>query len=289
MVDCLIAHGCKISNANLSMSENTELIERLVKSGANPKTIDINYALDDRAKLKRLLALKPSLVDIQLDMEVLMSDNELFDLLLSSGMSPNVKGKFPNECPIIFSAIMYGNMHAFKKLYEKGADLKENCRYGFAETPFQAAIYYQQIEFIVFLLDHKISSNEKDWTGKSALILACNTDNDQIINLLLDKGAELEYSSYFGNTPLMYSVQYQHYISAETLIKRKANVNFTSKYGETALTLAIANNDYAMIKLLVESGANPKIKYEDKNLVEYAQEKEVSPAVVQYLKNLLAK
>jgi ankyrin repeat protein len=152
----------------------------------------------------------------------------------------------------------------------------------------QAAIYYQQIEFIVFLLEHKISPNEKDWTGKSALILACNTDNDQIINLLLDKGAELEYSGYFGNTPLMNAVQYQHYISAETLIKRKANVNFSSKYGETALTLAIANNDYAMIKLLVESGANPKIKYEGKNLVEYAQEKEASPAVVQYLKNLLA-
>jgi ankyrin repeat protein len=287
MVDCLIAHGCKLSNANLSMSENTCLIERLVKAGANPKTININYALNNRAELKRLLALKPPLNDIQVDVEILMQDEELLDLLLENGMSVNINGKFPNECPIIFSAVKYGNMRAFKKLYEKGANIRETCRHGFGETPLQTAIYYQQIEIMEYLLNLKLSPNEKDWTGKSALILACNTDNDLIINMLLDRGAELEYVGYFGKSPLMYAVQYKHYIAAETLIKRKAKVNAKSKYGETPLTLAIANNDYAMIKLLVENGANPKFIYQSKNLAQYAEEQEASPAVVQYLKKLI--
>jgi ankyrin repeat protein len=287
MVDCLITNGCKVSNANLSMSENTNLIERLVKLGANSKTIDINFALDNRPLLIRLLALKPPIDNIQLDMDVLMNDNELFDLLLANGMSPNVTGKFPNECPILFSAVKFGNIRAVKKLVENGANIKETCQHGFGESPLQIAIYYKQVEIMVYLLDLKASPNEKDWTGKSVLIQACNTDNDQIINILLDRGADLEYSGYFGGTPLMYAAQYEHYISAETLIKRKANVNFKSEDGETSLTKAIANNDYPMIKLLVESGANPKIIYDGKDLAQYAMEKNAAPAVVQYLKNLI--
>jgi len=284
MVDCLVKHGCKTANINLSKSQNTDLIERLVKLGADPKTIDINYALEDKSELKRLLVLKAPVDNTLLDMSVVMKDNELFNLLIENGMTPNIKGKFPDECPIIFSAVKYGNMEALKKLIQKGANINSNCRHGFGETPLQTAIHYQKIEMIKYLLDLKANPNEKDWTGKSVLMLACNTDNDLIINLLIDRGADIEYHGYFGGTALIYAVQMERYISAEKLIKRKANINFTSTYGETALIKAIGNNDLAMIKMLIENGANPKIKYEKMNLVQYAQDKDVSPAVLEYLK-----
>lgn len=289
MVDFLIEHKCNLANANLSMSENTSLIERLVKLGANPKTININYALNNKAEIKRLLALKPDLDKAQLDMELLMNDDELFDLLFDNGMSPNVTGKFPNECPAIISAVKYGNMNSLKKLIAKGASINEKCQHGFGETPLQTAIYYKHLDIMIYLLDLKASPNEKDWTGKSALILACNTENDQFIKVLLDRGADLEYHGYFDGTPLVYAVQYKYYIAAETLIKRKANVNYKSKYGETPLMKAIDNNDYPMLKLLIENGADPKIKYEGKDMVQYAENKNAAPAVVQYLKERIAK
>jgi ankyrin repeat protein len=289
MIDCLMKHGCTISNVDLGMSENTVLIEKLVKLGADPKTINLNYALENKPELKRLLALKPNIKDGQLNFDIVLEDEELIDLLLASGMSPNVTGRFPNDCPIIFAAVKYGNVKAFKKLVLKGANYKEKCGHGFDATTLQMAIHYSQLEMLTLLLDMKANPNEKDWTGKSALILACNTENDQIINLLLDCRAELEYNGYFGKTPLLYAVQMKYYISAATLIKRKANVNFTSNSGETALSLAIVNNDYAMIKMLVESGANPKIQYKGKNLVEYARESEAAPAIISYLENLIGK
>jgi ankyrin repeat protein len=289
MIDCLIKHGCKISNVDLGMSENTTLIEKLVKLGADPKTINLNYALENKPELKRLLALKPNINDGQLNFETVLGNEELLDLLLAGGMSPNIIGRFPNDCPIIFAAVKLGNIKAFKKLVLKGANYKGKCDHGIDVTTLQVAIHYSQLEMMTLLLDMKANPNEKDWTGKSVLFLACSTDNDQVINTLLDRGAELEYNGYFGKTPLLYAVQMKYYISAATLIKRKANVNFTTNDGETALSLAIVNNDYAMIKMLVESGANPKIKFKGKTLVEYARESEAAPVVISYLENLVVK
>jgi ankyrin repeat protein len=289
MIDCLLKHGCNVQYANLAMSENVALIERFVKLGANVNTIDINFALENRSDLIRLLDLKPPLDKIELDAEVILNDLGLLDLLLSKGMSPEATGKFPDRCPLLFSAIKYGNREAFRKLINNGANIHATCRHGFGETPLQIAIHYKQIDLALDLLNLKASPNERDWTGKSNLILACGTDNDVIINLLLDRGADIEYAGYFGGTPLMFAAQYGHYIAAETLIKRKANVNFKSIYGETPLIKAIANNDYPMIKLLVENGANPKIKYEGKDLANYAKDKDAAPAIVDYLSKLIQK
>jgi len=284
MVNYLIEAKADLKKANLAMSQNIKLIEQLVKAGANPKTININFALNDRAVLIRLLALKPDLANAELDFSLLMKDDELFDLLINSGLPPNVQGKFPDACPAIIAAIKYDNFRIFKKLHSMGADLNGVCRAGFGETPLQTAIYYQNIVVLNYLIENKVNPNEKDWTGKSALYKACGTDNDQIINLLIDAGANIEYHAYFDKTALMESANSGNYIAAQTLINRKANVNFANKYGETALVMAIKKNDFAMIKLLVESGAKANILYESKTMVQLAEEEKAPQMIIEYLK-----
>jgi ankyrin repeat protein len=284
MVNYLVEAGADLKKANLGMSENIDLIEQLVKAGANPKTININFALNDKVKLKRLLAMKPDINKTELDFGTIMGDDELFDLLVGNGLSPNTQGKFPDACPAIISAIKYDNFRAFKKLHAMGADLHVICRAGFGETPLQTAIYYQRIDILKYLIANKVSPNEMDWTGKSALYKACYSDNDQIINILIDAGADMEYYGYFDNTPLMEAANSGKYISAQTLINRKANVNFKNKYGETPLVLAVKKNDLPMIKLLVESGAKTNITFKSKTLVEFAQEGNAPPMIIEYLK-----
>ncbi len=286
MVNFLIEAKADLKKANLAMSENIDLIEQLVKSGANPKTININFALRNKAVLKRLLVLKPDLVNCTLDFTILMNDNDLFDLLISNGLSPNVSGTFPDACPAIIGAIKYDNFRIFTKLHSLGADLNVVCRAGFGETPMQTAIYYQRIEVLKYLIDNKVSPNEKDWTKKSALYKACSTDNDQIINLLIDAGAEIDYFGYFDKTPLMESANSGFFISAQALINRKANVNFKNKYGETPLVLAIKHSDLPMIKLLIENGAKADITYESKTMVEYAQQNSAPQMIIDYLKKM---
>ncbi|RLD83553.1 MAG: hypothetical protein DRJ10_03250, partial [Bacteroidetes bacterium] len=114
---------------------------------------------------------------------------------------------------------------------------------------------------------------------------AAETDNDRIINLLIDAGAKIEYAKYFGKTPIMQAVSRKKYVAVQTLINRGANVNHKTKYGETPLVMAIKENDYPIMKLLVESGAKANIKYEGKTLLEFAKEEDVSPMIVDYLKN----
>ncbi len=284
MVNYLIEAKADLKKANLAVSQNISLIEQLVKAGANPKTININFALSNRAVLIRLLALKPDLKTAELDFSILMKDDELFDLLINNGLSPNVEGKFPDACPAIIAAIKYNNFRIFKKLHSMGADLNGVCRAGFGETPLQSAIYYQNIDVLNYLIENKVNPNEKDWTGKSVLYKACGTDNDQIINILIDAGANIEYHGYFGKTALMESANSGNYIAAQTLINRKANVNFTDEDGKTALVMAIKHNDLAMIKLLVESGAKTNIKYESKTMVQLAEEEKAPQMIVEYLK-----
>lgn len=289
MIDFLLASGADVKKANLANTKNTALIEKMVKLGADPNTIDINYALEDKAALKRLLALKPSLNDLKLDLNVVMGDNELLNLLLDNGLPINTKGTFPDECPLIFGAIKYDNFDTFKKLIDMGASITEVCKAGFGDTPLQTAIYYQRTEMMKYLLEHKVDPNEKDWTKKSALILACNTDNDEIINILLDAGAQIEYSGYFNKTPLLHAVEYDKYISAVVLINRKANVNFKSKYGMTPLLAAIKRNNFPMIKLLVDNGAKTNVRIESMDIVQFAEKEEAAPAVISYLKNVVTK
>ncbi len=289
MIDFLIEKKVDLSKADLSNSRNTHIIEKLVKNGANPKTIDINYALNDRAELKRLLVLKPDLDNTAFDFGVVMRDDELADLLFDNGLSPRARGKFPDECPAIFSAIKYDNFRIFKKLHEMGANIKEVCKHGFGDTPMQTAIYYQRIDVIKYLLEHKVSPNEKDWTKKSVLIMATNTDNDEIIRILLNAGAELEYKGYFGKTPLFNAVEMDKYIAAECLIDHKANLNFRTNYGKRPIHAAIEKKNYPMIKMLIEKGAQTDVLYENKTLVEFAEAEEASPAIINYLKKVMEK
>jgi len=285
MVIFLLDNGSDIKKINLADSKNADLIEKLVKLGANPKTIDINFALEDKVKLKRLLDLKPGLQNLELDFRVLFNDDELLDLLLDNGLPLSTIGTFPDGCPLIFGAAKYENLKAVKKLIALGAKTHVRCRGGFGETPLLRAIHYENAEIVEYLLEIGVNPNEKEWTDKSALSNAAETDNDRIINLLIDAGAKTEYAKYFGKTPIMQAVSRKKYIAVQTLINRGANVNHKTQYGETSLVMAIKENDYPIIKLLVESGAKTNIKYKGKTLVEYAKEEDASPMIIDYLKS----
>jgi len=284
MIDFLIEQKVDLSKATLSHSRNTTVIEKMVKNGANPKTIDINYALDNRSELKRLLVLKPDLNNTEFSFGTLMKDDELLNLLLDNGMSPKARGTFPDKCPAIFAAIKYDNFRAFKKLHQMGGSITEVCKHGFGDTPMQTAIHYERAEVVKYLLENKVSPNEKDWTKKSLLTMACNTDNDKIIRILLAAGAQIEYKGYFNKTPLFNAVEMDKYIAAECLIDNKANINFRTKYGKRSIHAAIERDNYPMIKMLMEKGAKTDVLYESKNLVEFAEAEDASPAIISYLK-----
>ncbi len=280
-------NACDFSVANLSLSKNIDIIEWMVTEGADPKTIDINFAIEDAERLKRVLKLNPNLSSQELNYATVFNNEEILDILLEAGLGNDIRGKFPNECPLVYGAIKYGDVNTIKKLKKAGININAKCKHSSSETPVLYVIKLQNKDMLEYYLNvEKSNPNQKDWTKKSALIFAVNTDNDEIIKLLLKAGANLEYSGYFSKSPLMHAVDYNRYISAQTLIEAGANVNFISKYNRTPLILSVKKKNFPMIKLLVENGADTKKLYKGLMLSQYAKSVEAPAMIIQYLEEI---
>ncbi len=286
MINLLVENKCNIKNANLSECKDIELIEKMVNLGTSTKTININFALENEADLKRILLLKPNINNAELNFRTIFNNEQTLNFLLEAGLNNTAKGKFPDNKPLIFNAIKYSDLKTIKKLETYGIDIFYKIKEANVNnTPLFAVIKSQKKDILEYYIQKGANVNEKDWTKRSALISAVNTDNDIIIKLLLDAGANKEYKGYFNKTPLMYAVDYDHYISAQTLINEDANLNYKNKYGETCLSIAIKRHNLPMIKLLKENGANFKIKYKNLSIQQYAESINSPNIIVQYLKD----
>lgn len=276
--------GCMFAYANLSICKNIETLEWLVKEGANPQFIDINFALDHPGTLKRVLSMKPNMNTQKLDYAKVFSNELILDMLLEAGMGNDVRGTFPDDAPLVFGAIKYGNKNSILKLKKAGINIHAECRYCSSEVPLILVIKEQKTDLLDFYLsEEKVGANQKDWTGRSLLHYAIDTDNEDIIKRLVKAGANMEYSGYFDKSALMYAVDYDHYISAQVLINEKANLNFKNKYEETPLSVAIKKGSLPMVKLLVESGADRNVKIEKMSYVDYAKSVGAPNMIVEYL------
>ena len=104
----------------------------------------------------------------------------------------------------------------------------------------------------------QISSVNK---GRSPIQVACGNSNREIIEYLLDHGADLSVGqdSEIGS-PLHWSVGEHRVEISRLLLEHGADVNMPNMYGVTPLILAAAGTDSAMIKLLLEFHADPTVR-----------------------------
>lgn len=285
IIDLLIKNNCKVSNANLANSKNIELIERFVKLGANPKTIDINFALTNIEILDRLLKLHPPINKSDLNYKLVFKDEKILDLLLKNGLSNGAKGTFPdNDSPLIYGAIKYGDLNTIKKLESAGINIFQTKKSGMKnESPIISIVKEEKLDILNYYIEKKANVNAKDWTGRSALIFAVDTENDKIIKTLLNAGANIEYTGYFNKTPLMHAIQYGKYISAEVLINAGANINYKDKYWKNCLIVAIDAKSLPMVKLLINNGVKTDVIYKKMNIIEYAKSVDAQNIIIQYL------
>ena len=114
--------------------------------------------------------------------------------------------------------------------------------------------------------------SKSTFEGKSTLFLAVKKNQVQIVEFLLDRGADVnseEWTFKLGlwYTPLLLAVDESSIEMVRTLLLH--NVDFeANKEGDYALLLAIENEDISKIELLLEFGADPFLdgKYEPRFL-----------------------
>jgi hypothetical protein len=168
-------------------------------------------------------------------------------------------------------------------LADHNFDLLIRTRFKFPRNPWpedtndpsfrlrRALLAQYTAEQVEELLDAAGISNahvESRWGTSTEPTLFYALENPILVDLLLDRGADINARGNFNKTALMYAAQFNLPETAKRLLERGADINAaTSGEGDcwtnvnvserTALMYAAENADLEMVDLLLEHGANP--------------------------------
>ena len=99
----------------------------------------------------------------------------------------------------------------------------------------------------------------KNYKGCTALYIASERNNIELVKLLLEKGADVNGESMGKNTALHIASEKNNLFIANYLLKKGANVDARNARNETPLFKSCRINLIKMTKLLLDNGANPNI------------------------------
>lgn len=187
-----------------------------------------------------------------LNWAVKLASPEMVTLLLKAGADPNIT-KETGSTPLL-DAIDLHNLPMAALLLENHADPNIGI---LTSRPLVQAVHAKNTALVELLLDHGANVNYTDAITPPALFIACSDmGNLQIIELLLNKGADPNLvHKISGYTPILSAVADKNLAVAEYLLAHGADPNIKSARGRTALAIAVMNKDQAMIKLLTTNMA----------------------------------
>jgi len=135
-----------------------------------------------------------------------------------------------------------------------------------------------QVKTFKFLLDHGVDVNYQDEQyGATALHTSSQGGKEDIVKILLKRGADVNLKSKEGNAPLMAAAFNHHESVVKILLEAGAEVNAQNQADDTALSLAREERQEGIIQLLLQAGAkdlkkrcpNPNVKYKTWSVKDY--------------------
>ncbi|KAK7440465.1 hypothetical protein VKT23_017105 [Stygiomarasmius scandens] len=154
-----------------------------------------------------------------------------------------------NVYPLLY-AIRHGELDRVKLLMLNGAS---------HEWALHAAAEYQMIDFMRFLLDLGADVNARDAYGKTLLEDVTRDGEENIIKLLIEKGADVNVEGGY-RTALQAAAYHGQLGTVKLLIAKGADVNAEAGAYGTALEIAAHAGCLDMVRFLLESGADAKVK-----------------------------
>jgi len=110
----------------------------------------------------------------------------------------------------------------------------------------------------------ELGINALDNFGRTALINAAFYNNTALMEMLIDRKAELDVQDKNGYTALHFAAQEAHTEAARILLEHGANPDITDKHGNTAAWVAIMNwkagKNLETLKQLVQHNSDLTIK-----------------------------
>uniref|UniRef100_A0A4W6C3L9 Ankyrin 1 n=1 Tax=Lates calcarifer TaxID=8187 RepID=A0A4W6C3L9_LATCA len=181
--------------------------------------------------------------------------------LVNYGANVNAQSHQKGFSPL-YMAAQENHLEVVKFLLENGANQSLPTEDGF--TPLAVALQ-QGHENVVALL---INYGTKGKVRLPALHIAARNDDTRTAAVLLQNDPNPDVLSKknrltTGFTPLHIAAHYENMSVAQLLLNRGANVNFTPKNGITPLHIASRRGNVMMVRLLLDRGAQIDAKTKD--------------------------
>jgi ankyrin repeat protein len=173
----------------------------------------------------------------------------------------DVKVRNAEHKTVLWPAVNYDNMPIVEYLVEHGADPRALQDDG--QTLLWAAETKPMAEF---LMNAGVDPKHKDINGDTALHQACRHSLLEVVRLLLDKGLDIEAQGHWNMRPLQSAASTltgDPKPVVNLLLQRGANIDSHGYRGQTALHECALYNRYEMAEYLLARGAKPDLKDDD--------------------------
>ena len=167
------------------------------------------------------------------------------------------KNAVVKDRPLI-TAATNGQYDRLLKMLSENANINElNPETG--DNALLAAIINGDEDISNLLLDKGINPKHKNNMGQSALHIASNFGLYDIASKLLKLGLPVNDKDNGGNTPLMYAAASPNTYLTDMLVENGAKIEDRNKDGETPLLIAARTGNTKTVENLMKKGANPNV------------------------------
>ncbi|KAK6450397.1 hypothetical protein FP744_10006647 [Trichoderma asperellum] len=179
--------------------------------------------------------------------------------LLENGADPCTKSKEGSPLYLLCNEIQA--IDGYRALLKNGADPNE-C-YSDREMLIKRALKTNDKRLIEVFCEYGAQFNKPDTNGITPITVAVSLCSTEIVEYILDKGADANYTPEGATAPILYAVTPECDIKiAELLLSRGANVNCANKPEEyTPLHLAYDMPDFATLFLKHGADINATSRY----------------------------
>ena len=138
----------------------------------------------------------------------------------------------------------------------------------YGQSPILVAASNGHKEVVQLLLDNGADPNQADQFGRTPLQEAADSWDDsrediELVELLLDQGAEIDRADEIGTTPLIRAIMAGSHNVAKLLLDRGADAKKANINHPTPLLVAVEFNRTEMVELLLNNGAD--VRFGDGN------------------------
>jgi ankyrin repeat protein len=177
---------------------------------------------------------------------------------LDSGINMNAPDEVDGRT-VLISAAARGDLEVVKRLIGRGADVNIKDNKGYTALSHSIEARYDEVSDV--LLNHpQLDPNARGLNGTTTLASYVWRDRSDVVDQLLERGADVNAQDNDGDAPLHGAAQNGNVGIIDMLIDNGADVNLKNKQGGTPLMWAAVFGHEDAARRLIERGADPSLK-----------------------------